>query len=69
MFQIWFMGLLEGCLNSIILHALLMNNLGIFIAPIVSLFFKGRVGVLQKVGFLMGMIGVAILIYSTYSEQ
>lgn len=69
MYLIWFMGLLEACRHSIILHALLMNNLGIFIAPIVSLFFKDEIGLLQKVGFVMAWVGVYILFYSNYTGQ
>jgi hypothetical protein len=69
MYLIWFMGLLEACRHSIILHALLMNNLGIFIAPVISLFFKDEIGLLQKVGFIMAWVGVCILFYSTYTGQ
>jgi len=60
MYVIWFMGLLEACRNSIILHALLMNNLGILI-------MRKQAGILTKIGLGFGIIGVLILLYSSYS--
>lgn len=60
MYLIWFMGLLEACRNSIILHALLLNNLGIFIAPIVSIITWKHSGLLQHLAFLMGIFGILL---------
>mmetsp|Transcript_8644 Transcript_8644/g.8140 ORF Transcript_8644/g.8140 Transcript_8644/m.8140 type:complete len:194 (+) Transcript_8644:335-916(+) len=60
MYLIWFMGLLEACRNSILLHALLMNNLGILV-------MRKHSGMLINVGTFIGISGFILLFYSSAS--
>lgn len=60
MYLIWFMGLLEACRNSILLHALLMNNFGILV-------MRKHSGVLINIGTFIGISGFILLFYSSAS--
>jgi len=61
MYLIWLMGLLEACKKSYILHALLMNNLGI-------LLMRKQTGVLTKFQ-IFAILGVCLLLFSSYSGE
>lgn len=69
MYIIWLVGLLEAFAHSLVLHALLMNSLGIFIGPIMSFIFKKEVNGVKMISVILGAIGVFLMLRSSYKGE
>ena len=68
-YVLWLIGLLEACKNTIVLHALLLNSLGIFIGPIWGLIYHREVNTVKMVSILLAIIGVTLMVRSTYKGE
>lgn len=58
MHLLWLLGLLEACRNSIILHALLFNNLAVFLAPAVAFVLQRSLRCSGLVGLVVALSGI-----------
>jgi hypothetical protein len=57
-YLLWLMGLLEACRNSIIMHAILFNNVAVFLFPLFSKAAEKYLGVPYKVGLTLSISGI-----------
>ena len=69
MYLIWLLGLLEACRYTIVLHALLLNNFLVFLAPVFAILVRNYIGTYQIFGVIAWLIGALLWLYSSFFGQ
>lgn len=57
-YLLWFLGLLEACRNSIIMHAILFNSVAVFLFPLFNKVAEKILGVPYKLGLTLSILGI-----------